>query len=523
MRPAAPKRPSEPKPDKIVILDFGSQTIQLIARRIRELGVYSEILSHKTSFDQLAKDASVKGIILSGGPDSVLGSNAPDMDDAIFSLGIPILGICYGMQLIHHKLGGIVSNAASAEYGKARLRLVKSSPFSNGMNTEQTVWMSHGDHVTQLAEGFVILGETAESIALSGDLSRRIYTMQFHPEVTQTEAGKIFLSNFVLDICQAKPSWNLDFILDEAIRKIRQEVGSNKVMLALSGGVDSSVLAVLLHQAIGDNLRCFYVNTGLMRKAETKSVMERYRQNYHMDIRCIEAEDRFLSALKGLTDPEAKRKAIGCEFIRLFEAAKAEFGDCRYLTQGTIYPDVIESQTTQGQGQTIKSHHNVGGLPDQMAFTLVEPFRKLFKDEVRALGERLGVPKEIIHRHPFPGPGLAIRVIGEVTKDRLDTLREADDIFIQALHEFSLYDQVSQAFVVLLPVKTVGVMGDQRTYQEVIAIRSVDTIDFMSATFSKLPWDFVETVANRIVNQVRGVNRVVYDVTSKPPGTIEWE
>lgn len=512
-----------PLTDKIVILDFGSQTVQLIARRIRELGVYSEIVPYQVSASLLAADPSVKGIIFSGGPESVLTPGAPDIDEKILTLGIPILGICYGMQLIHHKLGGRIIQATHAQYGKTLCQITQDTPFLKDIPTSHIVWMSHGDQVETLAPGFELLAKSEEAIAVSSDERRKIVTLQFHPEVTQTEYGLTYLGHFVLGLCQAVPSWNLDFILDEAIRLVQQTVKNEKVMLALSGGVDSSVLAMLLHRAIGPNLRCFYVNTGLMRKAETESVMEIYQKHYQMDIRYLEAEDRFLTALKGLTDPEKKRKAIGNEFIRVFEEMTAAFSDCRFLAQGTIYPDVIESLSVNGTGKTIKSHHNVGGLPKDHKFTLIEPLKFLFKDEVRALGVKLGVPETIVRRHPFPGPGLAIRVIGEVTKERLDTLREADDIFIRSLREAKLYDQVSQAFVCLLPVKTVGVMGDLRTYQEVIAIRSVDTIDFMSATFSKLPWEFIESVANRIVNQVRGVNRVVYDVTSKPPGTIEWE
>ncbi|MFA5067891.1 MAG: glutamine-hydrolyzing GMP synthase [Candidatus Izemoplasmatales bacterium] len=512
-----------PTTDKIVILDFGSQTVQLIARRIREIGLYSEILPYHTSQATLASDPSIKGIILSGGPDSVLTDDRLDMDELILDLGIPICGICYGMQLIHQKMGGTIARAVHSEYGKTECTIHTASKITANIPSSHTVWMSHGDQVITPAPGFQVFGVTPEAIALSGHLEKNIYTMQFHPEVTQTEFGFTYLSNFVLNICHAVPSWNLDFILEEAIEKIRRTVKTEKVMLALSGGVDSSVLAMLLHRAIGNQLRCFYVNTGLMRKKETESIMATYLKHYHMDIRYIDAEDRFLLALKGLKDPEAKRKAIGSEFIRVFEEMTTTFSDCRFLAQGTIYPDVIESQSLSGPGKTIKSHHNVGGLPQDLKFTLIEPLRQLFKDEVRALGIKLGVPESIVKRHPFPGPGLAIRVIGEVTKERLDTLREADDIFISLLRDANLYDQVAQAFVCLLPVKTVGVMGDERTYQEVIAIRSVDTVDFMSATFSKLPWSFVEKVACQIVNQVRGVNRVVYDVTSKPPGTIEWE
>ena len=509
--------------DKIIILDFGSQYNQLIARRIREMGVYSEILPYSYNLMSIKNDPTVKGIILSGGPKSVYDSDAFLIDPSLFNWGIPILGICYGMQLIHHLLHGSVSPSEKREYGKANFTLLRPSHLSTNVKKDQTVWMSHGDVVSQVADGFVVLGETDHAIAMTKHTKKPIYTMQFHPEVTHTECGKEYLSNFVFKICQAQQGWNITHFIEEMIQSIKDRVGTDSVILALSGGVDSSVCARLIHSAIGNQLTCVFVDTGLLRKDEGDQVMQLYQTHFQMNVVRLNRQELFLERLKGISDPEEKRKAIGHTFIEVFEAIKKEYRHARFLAQGTIYPDVIESISVKGPSQTIKSHHNVGGLPDEIDFELLEPLKYLFKDEVRELGLRLGIPRDILFRHPFPGPGLGIRILGEVTQEAVFRLQAADAIFIEELRKAQLYDDSSQAFVVLLPVKTVGVMGDQRTYDQACAIRSVKTTDFMTASISHLPYEFLEQVASRIINEVKGINRVVYDITSKPPGTIEWE
>lgn len=505
----------------IIILDFGSQYNQLIGRRIREMEVYSEIVPFNTPLDEiLAKKPA--GIILSGGPSSV---NAPDahlVEKELFDSGIPLLGICYGMQLTAHLLGGKVSKGVKGEYGKSELEIVRSNPLFTGVARKSTVWMSHFDEVEEVPEGFEISGRSGVIAAMANE-KKNIFAIQFHPEVTHTEEGAKMLENFVLNICKAEKNWKLTGYIDRTIAEIREKVGDEKVILGLSGGVDSSVAAVLIHKAIGDQLQCIFVDTGLLRKDEGKKVMENYGEHFHMNIDMVDASERFLTKLKGVSDPEEKRKIIGKEFVAVFDEESHKFEGAKFLAQGTIYPDVIESQSVKGPSAVIKSHHNVGGLPEEMKLQLLEPLRELFKDEVRKVGEELGIPHHLVYRHPFPGPGLGIRVLGEVDAEKVKILQEADDIFIQELYANKLYDKVSQAFVVLLPVKSVGVMGDERTYEYTAVVRSANTIDFMTATFSKLPWEFLENVSNRIINEVRGINRVAYDISSKPPATIEWE
>lgn len=508
--------------DKIVVLDFGSQYNQLIARRVRELGVYSEILPFNIDLEKLKKD-NIKGIILSGGPNSVFDEFAPHISKEMYEIGVPILGICYGMQITQYLFEGKISPAKKREYGKSILTIETDSPLTKGLPQTSTVWMSHGDHVDELSSEFEQLGTTPSCIAVAKHKEKELYNLQFHPEVTHTEYGKQIIENFVTGICKAAPSWNLEDYIEHTVASIREKVGKEQVILALSGGVDSSVAAMLIHKAIGDQLTCVFVDTGLLRKDEGDKVMDLYANNFHINVIRANAQEQFLSKLVGAKDPEEKRKIIGNEFIKVFESFKQEHKDAKYLAQGTIYPDVIESVSIKGPSETIKSHHNVGGLPEELDFELIEPLRELFKDEVREVGLKLGIPRHMIMRHPFPGPGLGIRVLGEVSKDKVSILQEADDIFIEELYKNNLYDLVSQAFVVLLPVKTVGVMGDKRTYEYVAAVRSADTIDFMTATFSRLSFDFLDKVASRIINEVKGINRVVYDITSKPPGTIEWE
>jgi GMP synthase (glutamine-hydrolysing) len=508
--------------DKIIVLDFGSQYNQLIARRIRELGVYSEILPFNKPLDDFM-DESVKGIILSGGPNSVYDTDAPNIDKKIYKLGIPILGICYGMQITQQLFDGIISPSDKREYGKSTLNIFTDSKLTSGIPKNSTVWMSHGDHVDKLSNEFIELGNTDSCIAIAKHKELDIYNLQFHPEVTHTDYGKKMIENFTLHICNAIPNWDLEDYISNSIKSIKQQVGDNEVILGLSGGVDSSVAATLIHRAIGDKLTCIFVDTGLLRKDEGDKVMSLYNKHFKMNVVRIDAKDEFINMLSGVTDPEEKRKIIGTEFIKVFEQAKSKYKNAKFLAQGTIYPDVIESNSINGPSETIKSHHNVGGLPDDLDFELIEPLRELFKDEVRKVGLKLGIPKNMIMRHPFPGPGLGIRVIEEVTLDKVKILQEADDIFIEELIKNNLYDSVSQSFVVLLPTKSVGVMGDKRTYEYVAAIRSVNTVDFMTATFSRLSYDFLDFVASRIINEVKGINRVVYDITSKPPGTIEWE
>lgn len=505
--------------DKILIVDFGSQYSMLIARKVRELGVYSEMIGHKSDIE-VFKDENVKGIILSGGPESVGEHESPTISKEIFELGKPVLAICYGMQLTQHLFGGVVSSGGSREYGKTEIEITQDEIFAN-IPQKNIVWMSHSDSVTTIAKDFIQIAKTDSCMAALRHKDLPIFNFQFHPEVNNSEYGKTMLDNFI-NICNAKREWKLDDYIETSIAEIKKQVGNKKVILGLSGGVDSSVTAMLVHKAIGDNLTCVFVDTGLLRFNEGEKVMDLYREQFHMNIVHLNESDRFLDALKGVKDPEEKRKIIGKLFVEVFNDEKAKHTDADFLAQGTIYPDVIES-STDGVSKTIKSHHNVGGLPEDMKFELVEPLRYLFKDEVREIGVKLGIPHNMIYRHPFPGPGLGIRVIEEVTREKVEILQKADDIFITELYNYDLYDKTSQAFVTLLPCKTVGVMGDNRTYEYVCAIRSVNTIDFMTATFSKLPYEFLEDVSTKIINNVQGINRVVYDITNKAPGTVEWE
>ncbi len=505
----------------IIILDFGSQYNQLIARRVRDLGVYSEVLPFDTPLDEILERKPV-GIILSGGPSSV---NVPDaclVDKALFEAGVPVLGICYGMQLTAHLLGGKVKKGEKGEYGKANFEILKTNSVLEGISQTSTVWMSHFDEVETPPEGFEISGKSGVIAAMANE-KQKIYTLQFHPEVSHTEEGEKMIENFIFKVCKAEKNWQLTNYIDRSIEEIRKKVGREKVILGLSGGVDSSVAAVLIHKAIGSQLTCIFVDTGLLRKDEGRKVMENYGEHFNMNIKMIDASQRFLNKLKGISDPEQKRKIIGNEFIAVFDEESNKLEGAKFLAQGTIYPDVIESQSVKGPSAVIKSHHNVGGLPEDMKLELLEPLRELFKDEVRKVGEELGIPHHLVHRHPFPGPGLGIRILGEVDAEKVKILQEADDIFIEELYKNQLYDSVSQAFVVLLPVKSVGVMGDERTYEYTAAVRSANTIDFMTATWSRLPYDLLETVSSRIINEVKGINRVVYDISSKPPATIEWE
>ena len=511
------------KNSSIVILDFGSQYNQLIARRVREMGVYAEVVPFHEDIDKIL-ERKPKGIILSGGPASVYAKGAPTLDKKIFDANIPILGLCYGMQLITHLHGGEVERADKQEFGKASLELdKKDSPIFKNIPNNTIVWMSHADHVNKMAEGFEIVAHTDSSIAAIENRDKKIYAFQYHPEVTHSEHGFEMLKNFVFEIAGAQKNWSMENYIETTVKEIKETVGDKKVILGLSGGVDSSVAAMLINKAIGKQLTCIFVDTGILRKNEAKHVMDIYAQNFDMNIKCVNAEERFLSKLKGVEDPEEKRKIIGKEFIEVFNEEAIKLKDAEFLAQGTIYPDVIESVSVKGPSVTIKSHHNVGGLPEDLNFKLLEPLRELFKDEVRKVGRELGIPDYMVDRHPFPGPGLGIRILGEVTKEKADILREADDIFIEELRKEGLYSKVSQAFVVLLPVKSVGVMGDERTYEYTAVLRSANTIDFMTATWSRLPYEFLEKVSNRILNEVKGINRLTYDISSKPPATIEWE
>ncbi len=509
---------------KILILDFGSQYTQNIARKVRECQVYCEIHPCTLPFDKI-KDFNAKGIILSGGPASVLEKDALLCDRRLFELKIPILGICYGMQLITHMLGGKVDPSPHREFGRAELMLKEFSHLFEEVNNNSTVWMSHGDRISKLPEGFKGIAFTGNSpLAAIENSVARVYGLQFHPEVVHTVDGTRILNNFLFKVCQCAKNWKMDSLVDYMIQDIRDKVGNAKVVCGLSGGVDSSVAAVLIHKAIGDNLYCLFIDNGLLRSGEKDKVENTFRDNFSIHLDVIDAADKFLEKLKGITDPEQKRKSIGNTFIKVFEEEAKRLGDFTFLAQGTLYPDVIESVSFKGgPSAVIKSHHNVGGLPEKMQLKLLEPFRELFKDEVRALGREMGISDEIINRQPFPGPGLAIRILGEVTPERLKVLCAADKIILQEVKAAGLYNDLWQSFAVLLPVKTVGVMGDARTYEDVIAIRAVTSTDGMTADWAHLPYELLGKLSNRIINEVHGVNRVVYDISSKPPGTIEWE
>jgi GMP synthase (glutamine-hydrolysing) len=520
------------KHDRILILDFGSQYNQLIARRIRENNVYCELRPFYTTLVEIKK-FNPKGIIFSGGPNSVYALNSPDVDDEIFKLGVPVLGICYGMQLITKKLGGRVERSSEQEFGLAEVAVTEKDPLFAGVaNPEKNwkVWMSHGDKVVKIPKGFESIGSSSNTpAAVIRDKKNKIYGVQFHPEVNHTENGGKFLDNFVKKICGCKGDWTASNFIEESIEKIRETVKDKKVVLGFSGGVDSSVASLLLHKAIGKNLINIFVDNGLLRLNEREKVVETFKEKLGLNLIVADAADIFLNGLKGVTDPEKKRKIIGRAFIEVFQAEidmikKKEGSDVEYLAQGTIYPDVIESVSAKGgPSATIKSHHNVGGLPKEMKLKVIEPLRDLFKDEVRRVGRELGLHEDLIGRHPFPGPGLGVRVIGTITKKKCDVLRQADDIFISEIRKEGIYNEIGQAFAVYLPVKTVGVMGDERTYDNVIALRAVRTIDFMTADCYPFTHEFLSRVSTRIINEVRGVNRVVYDISTKPPATIEWE
>jgi len=510
--------------DWIAILDFGSQYTHLIARRVRECGVYSEILPFNiTSGEILLKKPTA--IILSGGPASVISKKAPVLDRRIFDIGIPVLGICYGAQLMAKVLGGKVVRSRAREYGKAVLKVRSKKTLLSGLASKEVIWMSHGDRITKLPKGFRIIGSTSNSpIAAMEDKERGFYGVQFHPEVVHTPGGKKILRNFIFRIAGSKSSWNMHSFVETTTKELRWVICDQKVICGLSGGVDSSVLAVLLNRAIGKNLTAIFIDNGLLRKDEAKLVKERFKNKYHINLKSVDAADVFLKALRGVRDPEKKRKIIGRIFIKVFEREAKKMGRVKYLAQGTLYPDVIESRSPiGGPSATIKTHHNVGGLPKKLNFELIEPLKELFKDEVRLLGKELGMPDELLYRQPFPGPGLAVRIIGEITKERLDVLREADWILINEIKKSKFYRKLWQSFCVLLPVKTVGVMGDERTYENVVAVRAVTSEDAMTAHWAKLPHALLEAISNRIINEVKGVNRVVYDISSKPPSTIEWE
>src|SRR5882762_404975 len=544
MKTAAP-----PKRSKILILDFGSQYTQVIARRVRELQVYSEVMPFNLSAAEIKK-LQPNGIILSGGPASVYDKGAPQIDKKIFSLGVPVLGICYGLMQMAHHLGGKVVFTGRREYGAGMLNITNGSKLFDGLGNQIDVWNSHGDEVTALPKGFLTAGRTESSdFAAVEDRQRKLYGLQFHPEVAHTPRGKEILQNFVYHICGCAMDWTMGSFIEEACERVRQQVGDEKVVLGLSGGVDSSVTAALLHKAIGDQLTCIFVNNGLLRAREEEIVQRVFGENFHVRLKYVDATERFLTLLKGVTDPETKRKLIGNEFIEVFQQATEELleedrrngerklataspsrstagghGGYKFLAQGTLYPDVIESVSIQGNpAQVIKSHHNVGGLPEKMHFELVEPMRQLFKDEVRQAGLQLGLPKEIVYRQPFPGPGLAVRILGEVTPERLSILREADTIVQSEMEAADWYYKVWQSFAVLLPVQSVGVMGDQRTYEDTIALRIVESQDGMTADWVRIPYELLARISNRICNEVKRVNRVVFDISSKPPSTIEWE
>lgn len=509
--------------EKILIIDFGSQYTQLITRRVREANVYSEIHSHLITLDEINM-INPTGIILSGGPMSVYDESAPDIDVNILKLDIPILGICYGLQMICKKFGGKVEPAKDREYGKAFLDVTSDSKLLKNIKKHSRVWMSHGDYLTELPEGFITNAKSDHSpyCAISNEHTKK-YGVQFHPEVVHTEEGKKILHNFLFEICNCKGDWTSRNFIEKSVDEIRNKVGSAKAICALSGGVDSTVAAVLVKRAIGDNLICIHIDTGLMRKNESYEIGKVFNEKLNLNHIHVNASEKFLTRLKDVNDPEKKRKIIGSTFIEVFEEEAKKITGAEYLVQGTLYPDVIESVSVKGASVTIKSHHNVGGLPEKMNLKLIEPFRELFKDEVRNVGRQLNIPEEFIERHPFPGPGLAVRVLGSVDKEKLDILREADDIFISSIKEAGIYNKIWQAFAVLLPVQSVGVMGDARTYEYVLSLRAVTSVDGMTADWFYFEHDFLADVSNKIINKVRGVNRVVYDISSKPPATIEWE
>jgi GMP synthase (glutamine-hydrolysing) len=517
---------------RILILDFGSQYTQLIARRIREVGVYSEIRAFDMTAEEIA-DFDPRGIILAGGPESVTAGQSPRAPECVFEMGIPVLGICYGMQTMAEQLGGKVENSDVHEFGYAQVKVHGKSQLLHDIRDHidhdgsalMDVWMSHGDKVIQMPEQFELMAST-DSCPIAGMYweEKDFYGLQFHPEVTHTKQGKRIFEHFALEICGCEALWNPANIVEDAIKRVQEQVGGDKVLLGLSGGVDSSVVAALLHRAIGDQLTCVFVDNGLLRKDEGDQVMDMFAKNMGVKVIRADAEDLFLGKLEGENDPEAKRKIIGNTFIEVFDDEAAKLKDVKWLAQGTIYPDVIESAAAKtGKAHVIKSHHNVGGLPEDMAFELVEPLRELFKDEVRKIGLELGLPYDMVYRHPFPGPGLGVRILGEVKKEYADILREADAIFLEELHRADWYHKTSQAFAVFLPVKSVGVVGDARRYEWVISLRAVETVDFMTARWAHLPYELLETVSNRIINEISGVSRVAYDVSSKPPATIEWE
>ena len=510
---------------KILILDFGSQYTQLIARRVREAQVYCEIHPFNMKLKK-AKAFDPKGIILSGGPSSIYDKGAPVADKAVLGLGVPVLGICYGMQYMTYVLKGMVAKAREREYGNAYITIKDSRSLFHGFNRrqEEIVWMSHGDRIDEMPQDFKVLASSKNSpIAAMADPSRKLFGVQFHPEVAHTPKGMRILKNFLFRVCGCEPLWTMSSFVERTVSDLRERIGEERVICGVSGGVDSTITAVLLHKAIGGRLTCIFVDNGLLRRGEAQEVMELFQDLYHISIHRVDASEHFLRKLKGVTDPEQKRKIIGREFIGVFEKKAKDLGSAKYLAQGTLYPDVIESVSFKGPSATIKSHHNVGGLPEVMNLELVEPLRELFKDEGRQVGIELGLPREMVMRQPFPGPGLSVRILGEVTPERLEILRSADVILLDEIRGADLYEKVWQSFAVLLPVKTVGVMGDERTYENVVALRIVDSLDAMTADWTRVPYEILARISNRIINEVRGVNRVVYDISSKPPSTIEWE
>ncbi|TCZ77674.1 glutamine-hydrolyzing GMP synthase [Paenibacillus albiflavus] len=510
------------KPNEIIIvLDFGGQYNQLIARRIRDLGVYSELMPYNTPIEKI-RELNPRGIVFSGGPASVYGEGAPHVDPAIYDLQIPIMGICYGMQLMAHQLNGKVERAGKREYGKSEIDFIESASLVKGLDFKQVVWMSHGDHVVEIPEGFVIDASTEHApVAAMSHPERNMYAVQFHPEVRHSVHGNEMIRNFIYEVCGCHGDWSMETFVEDQIREIREQVGDRKVLCALSGGVDSSVVAILIHKAIGDQLTCMFIDHGLLRKGEAESVMDTFVGKFDMHVIKIDARERFLGKLKGVDDPEQKRKIIGNEFIYCFQEESEKLGQFDFLAQGTLYTDIVESGTATAQ--TIKSHHNVGGLPEDIKFELIEPLKTLFKDEVRKVGEECGLPEAIVWRQPFPGPGLAIRVLGEVTEDKLHIVRESDAILRDEIAKAGLDREIWQYFTALPNMKSVGVMGDERTYSYTVGIRAVTSIDGMTADWARIPWDVLEKISVRIVNEVENVNRIVYDVTSKPPATIEWE